>query len=282
LLRRVLEQSSTALKMERNAALARSLPGLGARRKRNHLGDDLDAGELQEIENVLAGRREGIDAYREAQLRELAFWRWVAFEGYAGMDPRLFPASQERLMVGTFYRTGWTLAEFATAGVFELGCGPLGMIEYIPAARRVAFDPLNPFYARLFARHRSPTVTYIAARPELESLPGDFDLAICHNVIDHTDDPAYWFDGLFARLPMGGRFIFQVNLSRSGVAQPEEHRRMHPAPFDRAQMLRWLEAKSDDFRFDEGETATADGEFPFLAFGRKTRDGRVSYVRPLI
>jgi hypothetical protein len=35
-------------------------------------------------------------------------------------------------------------------------------------------------------------------------------------------------------------------------------------------------------KLDEGETATADGEFPFLAFGRKTRDGRVSYVRPLI
>lgn len=281
LARRLVEQSNTFIKDEREAGRGSRFFSIGKDRpSRNPLGDDLDADDLAAIENVHNGRLAGIDSYREAQLRELAFWRWVAFNGYGGKDPRLFPSSQELLMVGTFYRTGWTLSEFATANVIELGCGPLGMIEYVPAARRIAFDPLNSYYSRLFSRHRTPGITYISTRSELESQPRDFDLAICHNVIDHTDEPAYWFNELFAHLKQGARFIFQVNLSRRGVPQPEEHRRMHPAPFVDEQIREWLQAKSDDFEFQTRDTPTADGEFYSFAYGRNTSDRPVTYVKP--
>src|SRR5437879_4547273 len=94
----------------------------------NPCGDDLDQSDLDLIEAVLAGRSHGLSQWREAQIRELAFWRWVAFEGYAGVDPRLFPLFQEHFMVSTFYRTTWAMTEFREAAIVELGCGPLGMI----------------------------------------------------------------------------------------------------------------------------------------------------------
>jgi SAM-dependent methyltransferase len=233
------------------------------------------------IEQVLRGGRHGLSAWREAQVRELAFWRWTALHGYAGRHPLLFPLFQEHLMVSTFYRTGWTMAEFHDAAVVELGCGPLGMIEYLPAARRLAFDPLNDKFDRLFAEFRQAGIEYVSDPEWFRQDETRFDLGICHNVIDHTDEPAAWFDTLFAKIRDGGRFIFQVNLSEPGTPQSEEHRHMHPSPLAFPQVIGWLQCKSADFAHSRDESPSADGEFYFLSWGTKTRDERVVYRRPL-
>lgn len=244
----------------------------------NPLGNDLDPKELQEIERMFAGELVGITPYREAQLRELAFWRWVAFEGYNNLAPQFFPLHQEHAMVSTFYRTGWSRTEFLQSRVLELGCGPLGMIEYISAFERVAFDPLNAQYDRLFSRCRSHDITYLSERADLANLREGVDLAICHNVIDHTEDPDWWFDELFRKLRLDGRFLFQVNVSEPGLPQSEEHRRMHPSPFLYEQIMEWLRAKSDKFDHFLEETPTPEGERYFLAWGVKSRDEGVHYV----
>ena len=49
--------------------------------QRNCLGDDIDATVLREIDELLQQRTNSTNSWHEAQLRELAFWRWVAFEG---------------------------------------------------------------------------------------------------------------------------------------------------------------------------------------------------------
>lgn len=247
----------------------------------NHLGDDLEPKELRAIEQLFSGKLTGISPYREAQLRELAFWRWVAFEGYGNGDPRAFPLHQEHFMVSTFYRTGWSRAELAGATILELGCGPLGMIEYMPARTRTAFDPLNRFYSQLYRRYRGSDINYLSERQELVDLPESFDFGICHNMIDHTDEPEWWFDTLFRKLRPGGRFLFQVNVSRADLPQSDEHRRMHPSPFLHAQIIEWLGAKSDDFQHVLAETPSTDGEQHFLAWGLKTRDEPVTYVNLL-
>ncbi|HVC55827.1 MAG TPA: class I SAM-dependent methyltransferase [Stellaceae bacterium] len=243
----------------------------------NLCGMDLERCDLDLIALVAAGSCEGLSPWREAQARELAFWRWVAVHGYGGNHPLLFPLFQEHLMVSTFYRTGWAMGEFRGAAVVEIGCGPLGMIEYVAARRRVAFDPLNDRYGRLFANFRSADVEYLVDRDRFRQDPTLFELGICHNVIDHTDDPAGWFNTLFAKIAPGGRFIFQVNLSKAETPQVPAHRRMHPSPITFEQVSAWLGAKSDAFDHFCETQANRDGEYYFLAWGRKTSDEPVSY-----
>jgi len=238
----------------------------------NPCGVDLDQADLELIDAVVKGRCEGLPPWRQAQVLELGFWRWVAFRGYLGTDPRLFPLHAEHLMVSTFYRTGWTMSEFRHAGIFELGCGPLGMIEYLPAARRVAFDPLNDKYSRLFANFRSGAVEYVSDPDQFAADQDLFELGICHNVVDHTDDAAAWFNILFAKIKKGGRFIFQVNLSKAGTPQSPEHRRMHPSPLTLEQVIGWLAAKSAEFDHFCEVKPSSEGEFYFLSWGTKTRD----------
>lgn len=241
------------------------------------LGVDIDRSTLSDIERLMAGELKDIDPWREAQLRELAFWRWVAFEGYQSFPPEIYVLHQEHFMVSTFYRTGWTRSKFIGKSAFELGCGPLGMIEYLPAASRVAFDPLNEHYSKLFLNHRKADTRYIHDKAELGKLSEKFDLAICHNVIDHTDDPAWWFNKLFSQLKIGGDFLFQVNLSRRGVDQPADHVRMHPSPITSGQIMSWLGEKSNSFQHHESADKSSDGEFYFLAWGKKTHDRPVTY-----
>jgi SAM-dependent methyltransferase len=273
--RRVIDRAAQLCKVAHDA------PGIG-RSGGNPGGEDLERADLDLIARVAAGDHEGLSPWREAQVRELAFWRWVAFNGYDGKDPRMFPLHQEHFMVSTFYRTGWSMAEFRDAAIFELGCGPLGMIEYLPGARRVAFDPLNGKYSRLFANFRDSVIEYISDRRNFLEDPASFDLAICHNALDHTDDPARWFDDLFGRLAPGGRFIFQVNLSKPEVPQSPEHRRLHPSPITFEQALAWLTTKSDGFEYVLDREPNRDSEFYFLSWGQKTRDGSVSYHKPTI
>ncbi|MGE5268889.1 MAG: methyltransferase domain-containing protein [Thiohalocapsa sp.] len=240
----------------------------------NPCGDDLDQADLELIAAVAGGNPDcrRLSPWQEAQAHELAFWRWVACNGYGGKDPLMFPLLQEHFMVSTFYRTGWTMAEFQSAAILELGCGPLGMIEYLPAARRVAFDPLNDRYSRLFGKFRSREIEYVTDRQQFLADRRLFDLAICHNVLDHTDDAAGWFEDLFARLATGGRFIFQVNLSRPNLPRSDEHRRMHPSPLGLEQVMAWLAGKSDRFEHFVEQEPNADNEFYFLAWGTKIRD----------
>lgn len=269
--RRVIDQAAQLCAAARGAA--GQSPG-------NPCGEELEQADLDLIEAVFSGGCEGLSPWQEAQARELAFWRWVAFHGYDGKDPLMFPLFQEHFMVSTFYRTGWAMAEFGAAAILELGCGPLGMIEYVPGARRVAFDPLNERYSRLFGNFRKRAINYISERRQLLEDETPFDLAICHNALDHTDDPAGWFNDLFDKLATGGRFILQVNLSEPGLPQSAEHRRMHPSPISFEQVMGWLAAKSERFEHFHESAPNRDNEFYFLSWGSKTRDEPVAYRRP--
>ena len=262
--------------------LAAERSGLRSKTRILHLGEDLASDDLRYVERFFAGELGGLSAFEEAQIRELAFWRWVALEGYAGRDPRLFPLLQEHTMVSTFYRTGWTRTEFRASNVIELGCGPLGMIEYIPAAQRFAFDPLNSKYGRLFSECRGKDVTYCDRRESLELLSQSYDLGICHNVIDHVEEPAWWFNMLFSKLRFGAKFLFQVNTSRVDHPQPLEHLKMHPSPILHGQILEWLNAKSDHFDHFIETSPSECGEFYFLAWGIKSHDGPIRYQKPVI
>ena len=96
-------------------------------------------------------------------------------------------------------------------------------------------------------------------------------------MLDHTDDPAGWFNDLFARLAIGARFIFQVNLSKPELARSAEHARMHPSPLSFEEVMAWLAAKSERFEHFVETEPNGDNEFYFLSWGTKTRDDPVTY-----
>src|SRR5260370_262771 len=175
--RRVIDRAAQLCQAVRDAPAACRSPG-------NPCGEDLEQADLDLIATVAAGGCEGLPPWREAQARELAFWRWIAFNGYDGKDPLMFPLFQEHFMVSTFYRTGWAMEQFGGAAIVGLGCGPLGMMEYVPGARRVAFDPLNEKYDRLFGNVRDDAIEYLYDRQQFREDATSFDLAICHNALD--------------------------------------------------------------------------------------------------
>jgi len=100
------------------------------------------------------------------------------------------------------------------ARVIEVGCGPVGVVGFFPAAERVAVDPLEPYYvtnATLTAL-REPTVDYRGG--SAEALPcegGHFDLAIIENCIDHVRDARAAMRELRRALHSAGTLYLTVN-----------------------------------------------------------------------
>lgn len=245
----------------------------------NFLGGDIDPDLLEESNRAAAGIHSGMDAGSSAQLQELAFWRYVAFAGYAGEDPRVFPMRQKQFMVETFWKTGWTLGSLEGETLLEVGCGPLGMCEFLPVKSGVAIDPLNEQYSLLFEKVRSKALRH---KVSLEGIAdGEFDFVICHNVIDHASNPDVLFNSAFRKLKRGGRFLFQVNLCDDNVPRTDAHKAMHPSPFDFDQIKDWISCKSQDFEFQKETEPSVDGEYYFLAWGTKSSDAEVKYIRNL-
>ena len=232
-------------------------------------GFDLDHELIERINNVLNGSHVPSDPYEEAQLRELAFWRWVAYEGYSGKPPMEFFNHQQKFMTSCFLKTGWSIDMYRDQEVFELGCGPVGMIEFVAGKGRTAFDPLNEYYNLLFKKLRSGGVTYLSKKQDiLELSPVDF--GICFNVLDHTDNAQEWFDLFFKSIKPGGSFLLEVNTVKDGFGRTDEHNRMHPSPLTYEQITSMLSAVASNFDYELSSKPSADNEFFYLAWGRKT------------
>ncbi len=211
-----------------------------------------------------------MEAWDRAEMEELAFWRHVAYVGYDGYDPRCFRHLQRLFMTKWFMLSTWSIAELGEASIVEIGCGPLGMIEYLPAKRRVAYDPLNASYSTLFSRVRSPDIEYTT---DFEGLlrdnQGAFDLGICFNVLDHTSQPRWFFDSLLSLIKPNGRFLLQVNTVREGFPRSAKHAEMHPSPFTTDQIRSWLADYSAQFEERLEDTPSAENEFFYMAWGHK-------------
>ncbi len=243
-------------------------------RRYTPLGDDLDPERLAFLDIILHQRDmlPPLPAGEEAKWQELSFWRWVAVEGYDGMAPQEFPIYQKQWMLGCFTRTGWEINDLEECDLVEIGCGPLGMIEYLPGKRKVGYDPLNEEYERLFYRVRSGGVKYVSElEPLCQTDRQAFDFAICFNVLDHTTQPRQLFDICMDLLKPGGRFLFQVNTVKEGETFPQEHARMHPSPLKVEEICNWLDDYSSDYRKVYCDEFSEIKEYFFMAWGHKDR-----------
>ncbi len=93
----------------------------------NAIGGDIEPALVEKIDDFCGGTLdEPLEAWERAQLHELAFWRWVAFRGYEGINPRCFSLWQRIDMACSYRMTGWPMDRFASGRIVEIGCGPLG------------------------------------------------------------------------------------------------------------------------------------------------------------
>jgi len=130
--------------------------------------------------------------WQTAQQYERGYWESVATRIASGAASQLdwyrWRADQ---LVARLRQLGLTSLTDGEARVVEIGCGPIGVVGFFPAAERTAVDPLEDFYGAddTLTALRSPRVRYLPGMGEqLPCESASCDLAIMENCIDHVHD----------------------------------------------------------------------------------------------
>jgi ubiquinone/menaquinone biosynthesis C-methylase UbiE len=97
--------------------------------------------------------------------------------------------------------------------MLDIGCGPVGSLEWADRARvRVGLDPLVDSYRALgIADH---AMRYVAAQAEcMPFADGSFDIVSSFNSLDHVDDLDETIAEITRLLAPGGRFLLLVEVN---------------------------------------------------------------------
>jgi len=102
-----------------------------------------------------------------------------------------------------------------SAQVLEIGCGPVGIVSYVPWGERFAVDSLEDFYRSnpTLTKHRNPAVRYVKGTGEEVPFPDrKFLLVILDNVLDHVQSAERVLREVRRVLADDGLFYFAVNV----------------------------------------------------------------------
>ena len=123
--------------------------------------------------------------------------------------------------------------------VLDVGNGPCGLINFVPARIKVGVDPNNELYQRhdiLYNVHND--VVLLPARAEaIPLLDHTFDFVTCVNVLDHTNDPVAILNEIHRLLKPGGIFWLSVD-----TRKPEETQLVHPHAISEEIVTEWASA----------------------------------------
>ena len=98
------------------------------------------------------------------------------------------------------------------ARVLEVGSGAHGLIFFFDATERVGVDPLADEYRHLFPRWQQRATTIAAYGETLPFDDGQFDIVLCHNVVDHAESPRRIVEEIARVLRPGGLLYFTVHV----------------------------------------------------------------------
>jgi SAM-dependent methyltransferase len=102
-----------------------------------------------------------------------------------------------------------------SAQVLEIGCGPVGIVSYLPWGERFAVDPLEDFYRSnpTLTKHRDRAVSYLKGTGEEVPFPDrKFSLVILDNVLDHVQSAERVLREVRRVLADDGLLYFAVNV----------------------------------------------------------------------
>lgn len=187
------------------------------------------------------------DRWITAQKYEKGFWEGVARRAAEDSTGQIdFYEWRASELMKRASRLGFDALFAGNARILELGSGPVGILGFLPGERKVAVDPLNPFYDKNehLARFRNPDVEYLAASGEEVPLESQtFDLCIIENCIDHVRDVRGVMTEIHRLLRPDGILYITVNArSRLGYYVHRLLARLaldpgHPHTFTKARFL---------------------------------------------
>jgi hypothetical protein len=103
----------------------------------------------QLIDRIDRRRMVSLSRWRRAQAYERSYWEGVANRIASGAESQLdwykWRADQ---LTRKLRSLGLAMCVSPEAAVVEVGSGPIGLLSFLHTAKRVAVDPLEPFYAR--------------------------------------------------------------------------------------------------------------------------------------
>ncbi len=147
----------------------------------------------------------GSKRWREAQQHELEFWRrWRHIAPYRNLD-------LEQYWAGERVRFGVPPDFFSGKRVLDAGCGPVGLIHFLPeAALRIRLDPLLRDYAERLSLPE-PGLSLVAKAEQLPLLSDTVEVVICFNALDHMQDPQGALRELCRVAHPGGTVLLMVH-----------------------------------------------------------------------
>jgi ubiquinone/menaquinone biosynthesis C-methylase UbiE len=167
--------------------------------------------------------------WHEAQAHELDFWRaWRDLAPYRGVD-------LDAYWRGEIAKFGLTDTFFAGRRVLDVGCGPVGLIHFLPqAGERIRLDPLLHVYQEKLSL---PGLSVTAAGEQLPLADRAVDIAICFNALDHMRDPAVALAELARVLRPGGTLLLMIHTFPAWTMPLLAIDRLHPHHWTHAAFL---------------------------------------------
>jgi len=175
--------------------------------------------------------------WREAQRHEREFWRkWRTLPAYRGLDLEGYWAGERR-------HFGLKADFFAGRRVLDVGCGPVGLIHFLPeAALRLRLDPLLPEYQERLPL-AAPQLSLAASGESLPLRDGSVEVCICFNALDHMKEPAAALAEMHRVLGPGGTLLVMVHDFPGWVLPLLGLDRLHPHHWTHAAVARLLGAR---------------------------------------
>ena len=114
-------------------------------------------------------------------------------------------------------------SDYSNKSILDLGCGPLGSLEWAESAsERVGLDPLISSYRGLGLN--SHKMQYVEGRSEDIPFGNEhFDYVTCFNALDHVDDVQLTLAEVVRVLKRGGKFLVFVDIGHNPtLSEPHE------------------------------------------------------------